>query len=70
MARKKHIPFWKQLLRAILGLVLSIGFGLFWLALIVGIQHMKLAFAIGIIILCLGFLHLFFAIKKQVRYHH
>ena len=42
MANKGHISFGKQFLRAILGLFLSVGFGLFWVALIYGIERFLL----------------------------
>ena len=68
MAYKGHISFGKQFLRAILGLFLSIGFGLFWVAMIYGIARFLLFFVIGCISILMGILHLIFVIKKQLRY--
>ena len=70
MTYKGHVPFWKQFLRAILGLFLSIGFGLFWVALIYGIERFAIFVIIGCVSLVIGVLHLFVVIKKQTRHNH
>ena len=69
MSYKSHMSFGKQLLRALLGIILAAGSGMFWFSLICGIERFVVFFIVGIISIVIALAHLFIVIAKQVRYN-
>lgn len=72
MKTKNHVPFGKQLLRALLGLVVALGYGTFWYGLCKTIPYMivlgALSLAIGIFHLVKAFCHLKAISSRYFRY--
>ncbi|MBO5313070.1 MAG: hypothetical protein J6B29_03795 [Clostridia bacterium] len=64
-----HGSFIKYFLRALLGVISSLGFGFFWYALIFGISANIGIFLLGILFMVIGIAHMVLAIKKQLDYH-
>lgn len=66
--RERHQSYSQMLLRAILAIALSTGFGMFWYALSVGIRENILLFALSVFLLASGIIHIFIGIKKDMRH--
>lgn len=66
---KRHSSLGKQILRALLGIFLSISFGLFWISIICQ-EHSHIGLLIlGILSIILGIVHLVLVILKQIEYN-
>ena len=65
---ENHISAGKQILRALLAVVLSLGFGAFWVAVANGIEENTLYFVLGIVLMIIGVIHIFIGIKKDMRH--
>ena len=63
-----HISFFKRFCRAVLAIVMSLGFGAFWYALSEGIYENMILFVLGISIIAIGVLHIFIGIKKDAMH--
>ena len=63
-----HISLFKMFSRAVLAIVMSLGFGAFWYALAAGIYENVFLFTFGISIIAIGFLHIFIGMRKDVTH--
>ncbi|MBQ7879401.1 MAG: hypothetical protein IJ317_02005 [Clostridia bacterium] len=68
MSDQEHVSFWKQLTRLLLGLIVAVGFGLFWTAMIFGIGRFVWFFVGGIAAMALGIMHFFILARKSRKY--
>ena len=63
-----HFSFGQMLLRALLSIITSIGFGLFWYALATEFNDTVWCFVVGIILILIGIIHVFLGVAKDARY--
>ncbi|MBQ4269489.1 MAG: hypothetical protein IJB97_07580 [Clostridia bacterium] len=67
MSDQEHISFWKQFARMLLGLIVALGFGCFWMAMVLGIGRFIWFFVGGIVAMVLGVMHFFFLARKKKK---
>ena len=65
---ESHQSGLQKFLRALISIFTSIGFGLFWYALVVGIGENVLFFVLGIVLILIGVIHIFIGVKKDWDY--
>ena len=65
-----HQTTLQKLLRGLVSVFTSVGFGLFWYALGTGIGDNALFFVLGIILMIIGIIHIFIGIKKDADYRN
>lgn len=63
-----HQSGMQKFLRALISIITSVGFGLFWYALVKGLADNVLFFVLGIILIVIGIIHIFIGIKKDLNY--
>ena len=65
---ESHQTGGQKCLRALLSVITAIGFGMFWYALVTGLEGTVLFFVGGIISIIIGIIHIFIGIGKDRRH--